>query len=332
LIDYLCMDVNARSVWVFLQIGNIKFSTLKYEADGTPNSNYIVNFDYKKNGSGTANSFTFDIAYNPPPGDTDINKLEKIISKRKVFFQFGYNELDTVCSPQYTGQILSYTVSVENNFIKYTLTGYSEAAEARFGKIEVPGFGVKYDDVTNDDGTVTEGELAYGIKATEYAKSILELYLASYGYKVVIDEEAAKADQETVIEERSGGLFEVVDAILAQAKLTDEVAALVNGGSTKEGSATTDKSENKTSEVVESESDLDAENTQNYFTFVIDDNIGDDDDKKTITILRIASKNELEQSDIIPSVAFAWGGDFNGVDRTIYDVNTNLSSYNDDQQ
>lgn len=311
MIDSLCSDVNVRSTWIFLQIGNMKFSTWD-------DSNYIVNFDFKKNGSGMANSFTFDLAYTPPPGDTDINKMEKILSKRKVFFQFGYNELENVCSPQYQGQILSYTAAIENNTMKYTLVGYSDATESRTGKITIPSYGEYYADETDEKGNVTKkGELAFGARATEYAAQFLEIYLGRYNYKVVIDESAYQKDKKIKIEQCEGGIFEVTQQILSQAVLEDEVAKLVDGDESKE----TESDDSTTSE---------SSDVSSYFTFEVDDCVGDDG-KKTISIIRLRSKKELQSSNIAPSVAFTWGGDFNGQVRKVTSANLNLSSYTEEQ-
>lgn len=146
----------------------------------------LVNFEYNKNGSGSANSFTLTFAFNPTERNDsggklldamiidkaltissffrrDENQYRAIdtIAKHKCFMRFGYAyNGEMIQSPEYYGQALSAKSELRDGMIYYTITGYSSVTYIADFKLDITTIG------KTEDGKVTEGVRASSMMAT----------------------------------------------------------------------------------------------------------------------------------------------------------------------
>lgn len=151
----------------------------------------LTNFEYNKNGSGKANSFTITFAFNPDEktGDgrlIDPSIIDKALvvnsyfttddsnnyravdttAKHKCYMRFGYNfeEGDSLKSPEYFGQALHASSELRDGMIYYTLTGYSSITYIQdLNKLGIPERGTK----TKNQSGIETGEFTGGWKTSE---------------------------------------------------------------------------------------------------------------------------------------------------------------------
>lgn len=151
----------------------------------------LTNFEYNKNGSGKANSFTITFAFNPDEktGDgrlIDPSIIDKALvvnsyfttddsnnyravdttAKHKCYMRFGYNfeEGDSLKSPEYFGQALHASSELRDGMIYYTLTGYSSITYIQdLNKLGIPERGTK----TKNQSGIETGEFTGGWKTSD---------------------------------------------------------------------------------------------------------------------------------------------------------------------
>lgn len=150
----------------------------------------LINFEYNKNGSGKANSFSITFAFNPQEklgsGElVDPSVIDKALvvnsyftiedgsyravdttAKHKCYMRFGYNfdSGDSLKSPEYYGQALNASSELRDGLIFYTLTGYSSITYIQdLNKLGIPERGTK---IKNSNGIET-GEVAGGWKTSD---------------------------------------------------------------------------------------------------------------------------------------------------------------------
>ena len=141
----------------------------------------LTKFEYNKNGSGQANTFSLSFAYNPYekndsggilPDPMIIDKALTIssfykgngngfraidtIGKHKCFMTYGYCfNGKMIQSPEYFGQALKATSELRDGLIHYTITGYSSLTYVANIEVDVAPVGVVK---VNDSGEqYTEG-------------------------------------------------------------------------------------------------------------------------------------------------------------------------------
>ena len=95
---------------------------------------YITSLTHEKNGSGYANNFSLTVTvtnYNTESikkfEDSFLN-IDNIVDKNLCVLQYGYiktDKDDEVISPEYIGRLLDFKMSIRDNFITYTFSGYS---------------------------------------------------------------------------------------------------------------------------------------------------------------------------------------------------------------
>lgn len=99
-----------------------------------PSLQYISSLVHEKNGSGQANKFTLTVTVTNYDSESikqfedSFLNIDNIEDKNLCSLQYGYvktAEEDEVVSPNYTGRLLDFKMSMRDNFITYTFTGYS---------------------------------------------------------------------------------------------------------------------------------------------------------------------------------------------------------------
>lgn len=138
----------------------------------------LINFEYDKNGSGEANSFTLTFAFNPnekqDSGGQLINpqvidqalivssyfsfneetatyRAIKSIGKHKCYMRYGYDFGNSVLqTPEYYGQALKCKSELRDNLIYYTITGYSSLTYLKDSKVTFGEVGTQKE---KDDGS-----------------------------------------------------------------------------------------------------------------------------------------------------------------------------------
>lgn len=146
----------------------------------------LTNFEYDKNGSGSANSFTLTFAFDPTERNDsggklldsmiidkaltvssffrrDSNEYRAIdtIAKHKCYMRFGYAyNGEMIQSPEYYGQALSAKSELRDGMIYYTITGYSSITYIADFKLDITTMGKR------ENGDVTEGKRASSMMAT----------------------------------------------------------------------------------------------------------------------------------------------------------------------
>lgn len=145
----------------------------------------LINFEYNKNGSGQANSFSLSFAFDPTERNDsggklldsmiidkaltvcsfyrkDRNEYRAIdtIAKHKCFMRFGYAyNGEMIQSPEYYGQALAANSELRDGMIYYTITGYSSITYITDIKFDVSPIG-EY-----KEGKVHEGKKASKVMA-----------------------------------------------------------------------------------------------------------------------------------------------------------------------
>lgn len=133
----------------------------------------LLNFEYNKNGSGQANTFSLSFAYNPCEkndsggvlldpmiidkaltissfykGSGDGFRAIDTIGKHKCFMTYGYCfNGKMIQSPEYFGQALKATSELRDGLIHYTITGYSSLTYVANIEVDVAPVGV----ITKDE-------------------------------------------------------------------------------------------------------------------------------------------------------------------------------------
>lgn len=158
----------------------------------------LTNFEYSKNGSGSANSFSISFAFNPAekadgveraplnpeiidmalmtssilelnPNESENKRDGKTtIAKHQVYMRYGYtseygNGVDatSLVSPEYFGQALEAKSELRDGLIYYTITGYSNITYLVNLEVDIPQRGDQI-----DAANLSVDELQSGKKAT----------------------------------------------------------------------------------------------------------------------------------------------------------------------
>lgn len=136
---------NGKSVYTNYLLFKVNGNTIVDTTSKNWNTNNMISFTNEISGSGQANKFTLEIAF--IPNDRSINDvltIEKMLmdattivdengnlksnasSKESLMlnctFQYGYGDCD-IRSPMYTGFILKYVPTLQDGWLKYTITG-----------------------------------------------------------------------------------------------------------------------------------------------------------------------------------------------------------------
>lgn len=136
---------NGRAVYTRYLLFKVNGNTLVDTTSKNWNTNNMISFTHELSGAGQANRFTLDIAF--IPNDRSINDvltIEKMLMDATSIvdengdlkpnangeenymlnctFQYGYGDCD-IRSPMYTGFILKYTPTLEDGWLRYTITG-----------------------------------------------------------------------------------------------------------------------------------------------------------------------------------------------------------------
>ena len=183
------------------------------------NSNYFMSFSHTHSGAGAANEFTLTLAFAPSP-TTDISKMEKLFNTTSCKYRYGYDQ-PYVLSPTYKGILLKYSVSMNNNLLTYTLSGYGSVIESNEHKFSFEQIG-EYVTETSSDSTTITTTVKNGIRPTEFLAGEVNKKAKSYHKKISIDKNAYQKDQEVVIPAMSEmTLPEVIDKVLSLAYCLD---------------------------------------------------------------------------------------------------------------
>ena len=187
-------------------------------------SNYFMSFKHTHSGAGSANEFTITLVFDPKPGD-DISKMEKLFNTTKCYYRYGWDQ-PYMLSPLYQGILLNYSISMNNNLITYTLTGYGSVVAGVDLEYTLPAVG-EYEESENDDGETVQ-VIKDGIRPTDYlatyVQDILDKNPTKNGVKnkILIDKSAENKDREVVIPGYSDiTLSEALDEILSLAYTLD---------------------------------------------------------------------------------------------------------------
>ena len=151
-VNNMIKSQSVYSVWIRLTIG--KDNPIVFNSSSqAQNENMIMSLDYEKTGIGTANKFTFKVAFDLFNYGQEtkgiVEKLDELLYKAmnvasldkadEVFyckFQYGYNVVgDTqIVSPQYEGFISDIVPSIDYTSGKtyYTITGLSFVKDTGF--------------------------------------------------------------------------------------------------------------------------------------------------------------------------------------------------------
>ena len=138
----------------------------------------LLNFEYNKSGSGTANTFSIEFAFNPAEKQdnagelidpeiidqalmtstileidktSDTQKMNAVnaIAKHQVYMRMGYacdsvdSSVSKLNSPEYFGQALGASSELRDGLIIYTITGYSNITYLTNLKVTIPERGTK---------------------------------------------------------------------------------------------------------------------------------------------------------------------------------------------
>lgn len=159
------------SVWYDFTLGGLHCCSTS--------NNMFVSFEYKKTGTGQANTFTINLAYVPEPGG-DPNAIDRALaigdrsSSRgcKAKIQYGYAGEFGCVSPRYEGEVTDYTCEIREGMLYYTITGYSGIVYAVNTKESFDEVGT-----LEEDGTCSDG-----IQPSEQIVKVVNEKLARYGY------------------------------------------------------------------------------------------------------------------------------------------------------
>lgn len=136
---------NGRSVYTRYLLFKVNGNTLVDTTSKNWNTNNMISFTHELSGAGQANRFTLDIAFIPNDRSVnDVLTIEKMLMDATSIvdengdlkpnangeenymlnctFQYGYGDCD-IRSPMYTGFILKYTPTLEDGWLRYTITG-----------------------------------------------------------------------------------------------------------------------------------------------------------------------------------------------------------------
>lgn len=126
-------DRSDFTTFIYFHVNDL---TLDTRVTSPNNLQYIVSMTNEKNGSGLANKFTltatftnYDTKAIKDFEDSFINYSGSSEDKNLCQLQYGYirtiNGEEELSSPLYEGRLLDFKMSIRDNFITYTFTGYS---------------------------------------------------------------------------------------------------------------------------------------------------------------------------------------------------------------
>ena len=216
----------------------------------------LTNFEYNKNGSAQANTFSISFAYNPAEkndsggkildpmiidkaltvsswykeDETGSYKAIDSIAKHKCYMKYGYayGEGDFIESPEYYGQALKANSELRDGMIYYTITGYSSLTYVADITLDVKAIGTK-----KEDGTVENGKRAsvimcnalYSCFHNENTENAVELNIE--GFDVDPDIQKAFSDSSKSISEAMGTLYKGIKVNIVNQvtdSMEDEIA------------------------------------------------------------------------------------------------------------
>lgn len=99
-----------------------------------PSQQYVVSLKNEKNGSGKANKFTLTVTftnydtYSIQKFEDDFLENSDSTTRNLCTLEYGYvrtPNFEELSSPPYNGILLDFDMSIKDNFITYTFTGYS---------------------------------------------------------------------------------------------------------------------------------------------------------------------------------------------------------------
>lgn len=137
---------NNEAVYTQYLLFKVNGNVLVDTASKDWNTNNLVSFSLKQNGSGQANQFTLTILF--PPNDINISNIftiesllltacsitepdsdcERLKELKSQYmdceFKYGYGDDKSLRSPTYVGKVMKYTSSLRNGNLEYVITGY----------------------------------------------------------------------------------------------------------------------------------------------------------------------------------------------------------------
>ena len=279
-------ETSTYDVWITFTAGDLSINTSK-------DTNYFMNLEYTKNGSGMANSFTIQIAYNPNPslgfgGKRDVDYIDKALLTKDgkatesglvdCTLQYGYGMAEKILyTPKYEGKITDYEVEIRDGILIYTIKGYS---------------GI----VSDIDKDIQISSSAGNMKPTERFRQLVE---EKIGDKYKIDDSQNVIGTDAAIELPSVSgmtLFQYLDTLIESAVVEDQYGKISSENTEEEKEESTDEKDS----TKESE-DLNPLDRIVYGYSISD--VADSDGKKSIGLYTIDPNNK-EQTK--PVITFNW--------------------------
>lgn len=321
------LNNQAYTIWIYFKIGSVLTlcnSTANYNLYSSDNkiiTNLLMSLEYSKNGSGQANNFTLNIAYTPNILNVnefvgDINYIDRVLSShRDCTLRYGYCvDGEQLLSPEYSCSILDFDVSIENQIVKYTITGYSAVSSLTEKLQNYPRFSIEQ--TTNEDGSKNERKVvAKNPDGTNYegdtydsilndtnaidpiklAKLVLDKAVGTktdYGYKIVVEDDAKANSLSEVKAASNVSVFEYVNSLLKSA--TDLENSNKTSAETTRSNRTNTENNSKTVKDDSDESEIElADKT------VFGYEISEPKEEKTITIYKYDPNKDIQTIDIV---------------------------------